>query len=293
MLVLGAQLTTPPGSLPELMQEYNQIGDPTFFMPAFLWLFFVISIGWGLVRRDQRVGIIGVWCVLAFLSANPSWLHLPGEGAINNFAILIAAYIPISILVGSALGWLVNARSIIRRQAEMAGLGVVLIGLTIWGTSQRLGDLHIVQSELVTRADLRAIEWIRQNTPQDARFLVNSFFAYANTVIVGSDGGWWLPLLALRQTSLPPITYGMETGSRPDFREWVNALPAEIQKKSIGHSDIIALLKERRITHIYIGQRQGRVNYEGTLTLQPAQLLNSASFRLLYRQDRVWVYEIE
>jgi len=42
-------------------------------------------------------------------------------------------------------------------------------------------------------------------------------FAYGDSVIVGSDGGWWLPLLARRQTTLPPINYGSEQGVRADY----------------------------------------------------------------------------
>jgi hypothetical protein len=34
---------------------------------------------------------------------------------------------------------------------------------------------------------------LRANTPQNARFVVNSFLTYGNTDIVGPDGGRWLP----------------------------------------------------------------------------------------------------
>jgi len=146
---------------------------------------------------------------------------------------------------------------------------------------------------LVTRPDIRAAEWIQENTPQDARFLVNSFFAYDDTVIVGSDGGWWLPLLAQRQTTLPPLTYGSEGGPRPDYVQWINALTTEIQNKGIAHPDVLALLRERGVTHVYIGQRQGRVNYGGPYVLEPGQLLASPNFRLVYHQDRVWVFEVQ
>jgi hypothetical protein len=292
MLVLGAQLTAAPGTLSDLMQDYNALGDLTFFMPVFLWLFFVISIGWGLLRRDQRVEVIAIWCVLAFFSANPSLLHLPGEGAINNFAVFIAAYIPVSILVGGALGWLIDTKPLLQRNLALAGLTIAMAGLAMWGASQRLGEVHTAQGELATRSDLRAIDWIRQNTRADARFLVNSFFAYGNTVIVGSDGGWWLPLLAQRQTMLPPLTYASEQGSRPDYREWVNALPDKLFKMGIVSPDAHDLLRERGIAYIYIAQRQGRVNYDGTSILQSTQLVASPFFRPVYHQDRVWIFEV-
>ena len=66
---------------------------------------------------------------------------------------------------------------------------------------QRLNTVDPRQFSLLTRPDLRAFDWIRENTPDDAGFLVNSFFAFNNSLNVGSDGGWWLPLLTKRDSS--------------------------------------------------------------------------------------------
>jgi hypothetical protein len=121
---------------------------------------------------------------------------------------------------------------------------------------------------------------------------VNTFFAYGDSVIVGSDGGWWLPLLAARQTNLPPINYGSEQGIRADYREWINALPRAFQENGIGDTSVLTEMKTRGITYVYIGQRQGRVNYAGPHVLKPAELLADARFRLVYQQDRVWVLEV-
>jgi len=51
-------------------------------------------------------------------------------------------------------------------------------------------------------------------------------------------------------------------------------------------------LRARGITHVYIGQRQGRVNYAGPYVLKPTELLADSRFRLVYREDRVWVFEV-
>jgi len=44
---------------------------------------------------------------------------------------------------------------------------------------------------------------------------------------------------------------------------------------------------------VYIGQRQGRVNYGGPYVLDPQQLLADPNFRLAYHQDRVWIFQIQ
>jgi len=117
-------------------------------------------------------------------------------------------------------------------------------------------------------------------------------FAYGDSVIVGSDGGWWLPLLARRQTTLPPINYGSEQGVRADYLSWINALPRLIQSKEMNDASVAAELRARGITHVYIGQRQGRVNYGGPNVLQPEQLLAGPGFHAIYHQDRTWIFEI-
>jgi hypothetical protein len=169
---------------------------------------------------------------------------------------------------------------------------ISLAVLALWGAGQRLGDLDVAQHALVTRPDLRAAAWIRANTPTDARFLVNSFFAYGGASVVGSDGGWWLPLIAGRQTTLPPILYGSEQPPRPDYRLWINALTAALEQKPLDDPAVLAMLREHGATHIYIGQRQGRLNYAGPAVLDPQQLLASPHFRSIYHQDRVGVFEI-
>jgi hypothetical protein len=148
-----------------------------------------------------------------------------------------------------------------------------------------MGDMRVSQHALVTRSDLRAMAWIRENIPEDARFLVNSFFAYGGSVVVGSDGGWWLPLM-------PPLNYGTEQGPQPDYREWVNDLTRQIQGVGMDNSATLTMLRERGITHVYIGQQQGQVNYSGPETLDPEALLRSTHYRLVYYQDRVWIFEM-
>jgi hypothetical protein len=132
--------------------------------------------------------------------------------------------------------------------------------------------------------------WIKDTVPKEALFLVNSFFAYDDTVVVGSDAGWWIPMLAQRDSTLPPINYGVEQGTQPDYYESVNAFQNDIRNETLDQPDVQAPLKERGITHIYIGQQQGRVNNKDPL-LNVHQLLDSPYFQPLYHQDRVWIFE--
>jgi len=221
---------------------------------------------------------------------NPAWLKLPGSGAITNHALFMAAYILAAVLIGDLLGQLMIHLGTRWWSAALATL--LILGVGAAGARARMGDIFISQHALVTRPDLKAMKWIEQNTRTDARFLVNSFFAYGGTAIVGSDGGWWLPVLAKRANTVPPLTYGTEKEPWPGYRRWVNELTQQLQGADMAAPATITLLGERGITHVYIGQQQGRVNYSGPDALKPESLLASPYFRLIYHQDRVWVFEV-
>ena len=297
---LFVQLSTSASAVPVVTQNYNAIGDLSRYLPDTIWLVLPFFIGWGLWKRNPGVGLITLWWLLILLAANPGWLGLPGAGVLSNFAVFIAAYIPASILIGAVLGDLMERLYELRtihypprttRHALLITYFVLLIAVLIWGVRQRLRDLNVDRHMFVTRPDVSAGAWIQENTPQEARFLVNSFFDPGGAAIVGSDGGWWLPLLFGRTTTLPPLTYVAEEGPRPDYREWVNALIAAILADGVDHPDVLRLLKNRGVTHVYIGQRQGRVGFAGPV-LEPEQLLASPHFTPVYHQDNVWVFAL-
>ena len=116
-------------------------------------------------------------------------------------------------------------------------------------------------------------------------------FAFDDFAVVGTDGGWWLPLLADRDTTQPPVPYIIEDSYIPDYRELVNGLIDEITQKGIDHPDILDQLHKRKITHIYLGQQQGLVNSLSPM-LTPADLLSNTHFELVYHQDRVWIFKV-
>jgi hypothetical protein len=288
----GAKLATPATQVSESTQAYNAIGDLAAYLPLPLWILLAGALSWGLWRRNKPAALVGIWWLLLLLAANPQWLGLPGTGALSSSAVLIAAYIPAAVLLGGAAGWIIEALQVQAGRWRPIAATLLVLGVSLWGARDRLADLKVSTYALVTRPDLRAAAWIQQNTPAKARFLVNSFSAFDNSSIVGSDGGWWLPLLAHRDSTLPPLLYASESGPTPDYREWVNALSRAIQQTGLEDPGVLAMLKERGVTHVYLGQQQGTVGYNGPMTLHPAQLTASPRFKAVYHEDRVWVFEV-
>jgi hypothetical protein len=306
LTIFARQITTPASQTSEFTQVYNAIGNLFTYLPAWLWLALLPIIAWGLWRKEIGAALICLWWFLVILAANPEWLNLPGSGALSNFAVFIAAYIPAGVLFGAAVGWSfedlqrVNTSRIFARERALRAVrllipvGILVVFLTagLWGTRQRRNDIQPAAYSLATRPDLHAFSWIEENTPQNAGFLVNSFLAYGGATVVGSDGGWWLPLLASRKTNLPPMTYGFERDPWPGYKESVKSLTTALLDQGIDDPEVLAMLAERNLTYVYVGQRQGSVNYPGPYPLAPQELLASQNFQPVYHQDRVWIFKL-
>jgi hypothetical protein len=285
------QLTTAASEVSALDVQYNAIGDIKLYMAPWVWMLLLVSLGVGLWRRQRGVLIVAGWWFVLFVIANPRWLWLPGTGAINNFTLFLGVYIPAALLIGNVLGWLGGLFQ--GRVGWTVAAASCVVGLAFVGVPQRIKDLDVFEHSLVTQKDLEAMAWIRENTPADAKFLVNSFPAYGGTLVAGSDAGWWIPLLTGRASSLPPLNYGVEQALLPDYVEYVNALTRQLEESDLDALETVHMLCERGLTHVYIGQREGRVNYGGPHVLSWEEMARSPSYNLIYQQDRVSILSIE
>jgi hypothetical protein len=291
-VILGAitAQSTAGGASAAHTETLNAVGTLSTFLPESIWYTLLISVGWALWQRNRSALLVVLWWLLAALLANPNLLGLPGAGLITNFALLLAAYIPASILVGAAAGWLLQHLPAPGTRI-IATLGIIV--LACWGMTMRLNDITPTRYTFVTPADLHAAAWIETHTAPDAHFLINGFFPN-EAAVVGSDAGWWLPILARRQVTVPPLLYIAEQGPRPDYRQWVNQLYAILYERGLEHPETLELLRERGITHVYIGQQQGTVgNSQAAQRLSAETLTRSPHFRTVYHTEQVWIFAVQ
>jgi hypothetical protein len=181
------------------------------------------------------------------------------------------------------------------RPAWAAPLGMlVLLAAGGWGAVQQRALAEPARFALVTRPDLRAMAWIRANTPPESRFLVQGFRIYGGNSAVGSDAGWWLPLLAGRQNSLPP-QYALvnEVPDPPDYSRRVVELVAALEAAPLDTPAGLQAACREGVTHVYIGQGQGQVGAGAAALFTPAEFQANPAFSLRYRQDRVFIYALE
>jgi hypothetical protein len=216
---------------------------------------------------------------LLILLANPYLMGLPGTGIVPNSAVLIAFYVPLSLLSGLVVNESFQALQS-RFPQLWQGAVAVLVAVTLVGARHMLSvvDPHYA---LARPGDELAMNWIRNNAPQEAKFLVNSTFDASGAMAACTDGGMWIPFLTGRQITVPPLYFG--------FTDW-----AEIERvgelavasnTALTTTETLALLRARGVTHVYVGERGGSIS--------PQELIASANFRLCYNEKGVRIFALE
>jgi hypothetical protein len=253
-------------------------------------------------RREWRMALPGLWSILLLFCVVPQVVGLPGAGLIDQITAFGALSLTLPPLAGYALARVGSA--IAARRPRLAGaLAGVLILVAIGAGAYRQSRLiESTGEQVVTWADMAAMEWVRANTPADARFLANSTPGYGGALVFGTDAGWWIPLLTGRATNLPPMTYGSELSTRPDFARSVNRFSATLRDRpltdlrptlvDLTRPAAFQALREAGIGYVY----SGAVSASGvreTDRIDTARLRGDARFRLVYDRGGVEIFQLQ
>jgi hypothetical protein len=243
------------------------------------YVFFGLTIlaailGWW--RREPVVIALSIW-VASMLLASVPWL---GGIYLDRISVIVSLYFPASVAVGwasvVAVDWLTT-----RWRPFRWIVWVGLLCLLVWG-AVTLGPAIDPSGAFVGYDDLPAMAWIQSNTPASAHFLVNTLhWAYLPDYVIGSDAGYWIPLLAGRSTITLPMTYVTERSISPDPVDGLIAI--DHLKGDLTSPEAVGLLQREGITHVYIGQRGGPIS--------PEVLLRSPVFELEYQNGTAYVFQ--
>lgn len=223
---------------------------------------------------------------------------LPGvHFLIQEFTINTSLYI-IQALIWGGLGGLLIDR-LVTQPWRSFFLALVVVSVGIWKLPSLLTIIDR-EHDLSTRSDIRAAKWVSESLPDNAFFLHNGIIYTDGYSAVGGDAGWWLPVLAQRGVVIPPqYALHVERPSEPDYSQAVNELVQHFFKNppnTLESREVICNFIQP-ITHVYLGQRRGMVaatiNPPPRPMLPANLLLQDPSFRLIYHQDRVMIFEFD
>ena len=144
-------------------------------------------------------------------------------------------------------------------------------------------DVNIINpvTILVTQDDLDALAWVKENTPPQARFYINTTY-WLNNVYRGVDGGGWLLPYTGRWALVPTVFYGFS----PDkayvlqTREWGE----RASQVTTCSANFWSLVEDAQLDWVYIR--------EGTGSLQGAGLQDCDGVEETYANDTVRIFTI-
>lgn len=249
--------------------------------PPLLWAAAVGSVP-GLVRRKSMALLALGWTALlmglgyAYLFP---WrvLHVTNLGA-----IVIMLYLPVAMLIGTgaqALADWLDARR--PRWGTALALGLTLAGI-FWLAGPRLREIE-VNRHFVTPADEAAMAWIRDHTPPDALFAVNTY-AWMRSVSHGIDGGYWIPYFTGRATTAGTMLSSL--GPREHALRIVELSALAVQLDA--RPETAQALRDAGVSYVYLGARA----FKAATAWDAAALASNPALELVYNLNGVRIYRL-
>ncbi|GAB4578456.1 MAG: hypothetical protein Fur0022_11910 [Anaerolineales bacterium] len=231
----------------------------------------LLLAGW----RD-RTRPFALWAVAFVLLSLPWGVHLkpfrPDHGT-------IVAFFPAAMLIADAFITPLEGERPWFRWLAWGALTAALVSLLIWGVRETRAIIN-PSTLLATQAEVEALHWIAENTPENANFFINVAFWQSGSYR-GVDGGWWIMPLTGRKTFLPPALYLFGTA---ESARAINALAARAAQFTACSDDFRAFLRENQLSHLYLGPSQG--------PLRPEGLGECAGVVPVYAHEGITIYEI-
>lgn len=263
---------------------YEFAWSSTPYLVAHTWLMGLsgFSIAVGLLKRSKLVLAALLWTLVLYLLGNAYILRLPLLSFTNLGAVLVMLYLPMGLVVGSAAEEALTLCGPRWRQ-QVAWLVIALVLIAgLMASRTRVTEIEPYRY-FVTPEDVAAMDWIKENTPPDALFAVNTYF-WLPRAPHGTDAGYWIPYFTGRQTTAGAMLLNL-AGS--DYESRIVEMSRLVEHLEDDNASLTEL-QAMGVDYVYIGRR-GDFSGPG---LNPAQLSQSENAEMLYQEGGVYILQI-
>lgn len=275
-------------------EEYQEAATPYFrtnFSTVFaiglrrpLFTLSVVSLITLFVFRNRLGIMMALWVGAIVLIGNAYQLGIPILAFTNLGAGLMMLYMPSGVVIGASANEILNEKRIDEYQPMIRN--AMLISFFIAGI---LGGIQRVREKedfryFLTDADVKAMEWIKQNTSEDALFAINSMM-WVSQNPHGRDGGYWIPYFTERQTNAGTMHIGLGPEEYKEIKVLQSVAVIDFQNdpSQVSEMSIIG------IDYFYTGPTS-RFYSNG---LESYELIGNPGLRLVFDSDGVAIFKIE
>lgn len=242
------------------------------------WLLGLALPGLIIAWFQPKARALALWTSAMMLLSIPWGLKL-GPFRPDHMAIVL--FLPAGWLLANGLINLaeVASKKISRRlsYAVVILVALALLGWGAWNTRSILNNVTI----LADSYDRQALDWIKENTPAEARFFANTTI-WQYKVYRGVDGGYWItPYTRRFSIAMPSLYTSGDSEQRQTWSGW-ESIASQV---TTCDDQFWSLVREANLNYIYLRAGKG--------SMQPAGLENCGTIEPVYANGGVSIYEIK
>jgi hypothetical protein len=273
-------------ALPETLEGLiNTVGDGGYIWQLLgptsnHWLLLVAGIGIILGVIHKKNFGFALWSLLIALMSAPWGIRLSPFRP-DHFVII--SFLPVTLWAGYLVwqaGLALRKRSG-KRWVELAMISLFLVGWIAWSFPLSTNIVNPV-TVMITEDDIAALNWIRENTPEDARFYINTTH-WQNGVYRGVDGGGWILPYTGRWAVVPTVFYGFSPDKEGNLllRDW-GETASQIETCS---DEFWRIVEEAELDYAYIRKEKGN--------LEAYEVMGCEHLNHYYSNSTIHIYKID
>ena len=238
----------------------------------------VFGIIWALIKDKWRG--FGAWSLSTFFFTLPIGIQIFSFRS-DYYGLIL--FIPLAILCAGLLVWVFDflTDKVNIKKTYSIGMLVLMLAFVGWGVWSNTDAVN-EETILVNKSDLAAFDWLKDHTPVDAHFFVNTT-AWGYGLYRGTDGGGWLLPTTGRWSLAPTIFYpfGADEETSAKWTDWAT----RASKVESCEQDFWELVEEAELGYVYIR--------DGSGSLHSQNLLTCDRLRKLYDNEGVSIWLIQ
>jgi len=268
-----------------VLSYFTYLPDTIFAIGLRRWVIYLLLAAsfMGLFWKDRLVIEQGMWMVCLWAIGHFYLLPIRGLAFINYTGIMIMFYIPVAIILGSVVGRIWDKLKGDKLYQSLKTWLFLVFLVTVSISAQ----IRVTAIEgfrfFMTPQDEEAMNWIKENTPEEAIFAVDTYL-WMGYSPHGVDAGYWIPYYTGRRTTTGTMMY---LQANEDYVTQVRSWGILVSKIQDDESVLRELCKQG-VQYLYIGAKRDRLFG----SFDPGIMISKYSKYIIYSKNGATIFRL-